>query len=160
MLPQNKKKMWILIISLIVLAFVSALAGIIRNRNLKRKIAQGEIDAMPEVKMVLDCGADACELDEGGTCNLDCMTPVIKQDIDYYDDEELDVFKGRAADQYSDDEAEEFRNVFYTMQEEDVPGWVKSLQQREVNLPDSLKDEVLMVIRDLKFNIKYGNNKD
>ena len=152
MLPQNKKKMWILIISLIALAIVSALAGIIRNRNLKRKISKGEIESMPEVKMVLDCGADTCELDEGGSCSLDCMTPAIKQDIDYYDDEELDIYKGKASDQYSDEEAEEFRNVFYTMQEEDVPGWVKSLQQREVNLPDSLKDEVLMVIRELRLH--------
>ena len=151
MLPQNnKKKMWILIISLIILAIVSAIAGIIRNQNLKRKIAKGEIDSMPEVKMVLDCGADSCDLDEGGSCNLDCMTPIIKEDIDYYDDEELDIYKGKASDQYSEEEEEEFRHVFYTMQEEDVPGWVKSLQQRELNLPDSLKDEVLMVIRELR----------
>ena len=78
------------------------------------------------------------------------MTPVIKQDIDYYDDEELDAYKGKASDQYTDEEVEEFKNVFYTMQEEDVPGWVKSLQQRELNIPDSLKDEVLMVLREIR----------
>ena len=142
--------MWILIISLIALAFVSAVAGILRNRSLRKKMERGEIDAMPEVKMVLDCGADSCELDEGGTCDLDCMTPVIKKDIDYYDDEELDAYQGKPSDQYTEEEAEEFRQVFYTMQEEDVPGWVKSLQQREVNLPDSLKDEVLMVLREMR----------
>ena len=143
--------MWILIISLIVLAAVSAIAGIIRNHYLKHKIANGEISEMPEVKMVLDCGADSCELDEGlGTCSLDCMTPIVKKKIDYYDDEELDAYTGRPSDQYGEDENEEFRNVFYTMQEEDVPGWIISLQQRGINLPDSLKDEVLMVLRDIK----------
>jgi len=143
--------MWILIISLIILAAVSAIAGIIRNHYLKRKIANGELREMPEVKMVLDCGADSCDLDEGvGTCSLDCIKPIIKKEIDYYDDEELDAYTGRASDQYSEEETEEFRNVFYTMQEEDVPGWIKSLQQREINLPDSLKDEVLMVLRDIK----------
>ena len=142
--------MWILVLSLIVLGILAALAGFIRNRSLQRMIAKGELDKMPEVKMVLDCGADSCELDEGGSCNLDCMTPIIKKGIDYYDDEELDVYKGKASNQYTDEEAEEFRNVFYTMQEDDVPGWVKSLQQRELNIPDSLKDEVLMVLREIR----------
>lgn len=142
--------MWILVISLIALGGLAALAGIIRNHSLQKKVANGELDQMPEVKMVLDCGADSCELDEGGSCNLDCMTPVIKQDIDYYDDEELDAYKGKASDQYTDEEVEEFKNVFYTMQEEDVPGWVKSLQQRELNIPDGLKDEVLMVLREIR----------
>ena len=152
--------MCILIASLVALGFVSALAGIQRNRKLAKQLANGEIAEMPEVKMVLDCGADSCELDEGKSCDLDCMTPIIKQDIDYYDDEELDAYKGKASDQYTDDETEEFRNVFYTMQEEDVPGWVKSLQQRELEIPDSLKDEVLLVLREIRKKNNYGNNKD
>ena len=154
------KTMWILIASLVALGFVAALAGIQRNRKLAKQLANGEIAEMPEVKMVLDCGADSCELDEGKSCDLDCMTPIIKQDIDYYDDEELDAYKGKASDQYTDDETEEFRNVFYTMQEEDVPGWVKSLQQRELEIPDSLKDEVLLVLREIRKKNNYGNNKD
>ncbi len=152
--------MWILIASLVALGFVAALAGIQRNRKLAKQLANGEIAEMPEVKMVLDCGADSCELDEGKSFDLDCMTPIIKQDIDYYDDEELDAYKGKASDQYTDDETEEFRNVFYTMQEEDVPGWVKSLQQRELEIPDSLKDEVLLVLREIRKKNNYGNNKD
>ena len=152
--------MWILIASLVAIGFVAALAGIQRNRKLAKQLANGEIAEMPEVKMVLDCGADSCELDEGKSCDLDCMTPIIKQDIDYYDDEELDAYKGKASDQYTDDETEEFRNVFYTMQEEDVPGWVKSLQQRELEIPDSLKDEVLLVLREIRKKNNYGNNKD
>lgn len=152
--------MWILIASLVALGIVAAIAGILRNRSLAKQLAKGEIEEMPEVKMVLDCGADACELDEGNSCDLDCMTPVIKQHIDYYDDEELDAYKGKASDQYTDNETEEFRNVFYTMQEDDVPGWIKSLQQRELNLPDSIKDEVLLVLREIRKKKLYGNHKD
>lgn len=152
--------MWILIASLLVLGILAAIAGILRNRSLAKKLANGEIQEMPEVKMVLDCGADSCELDEGNSCDLECMTPVIKQHIDYYDDEELDAFKGKASDKYTDEEAEEFRNVFYTMQEEDVPGWVRSLQQRELEIPDSLKDEVFLVLREIRKKGKYGNNQD
>lgn len=42
--------MWILIISLIALAIVAAIAGIVRNRRLQKKIDNGELDAMPEVQ--------------------------------------------------------------------------------------------------------------
>ena len=38
--------MWILIISLIVLALVAATVGIIRNRKLQKKIDRGELDAI------------------------------------------------------------------------------------------------------------------
>ena len=152
--------MWILIVSLVALGILAAIAGILRNRSLAKKLANGEITEMPEVKMVLDCGADACELDEGKSCDLDCMTPIIKRHIDYYDDEELDAYKGKASDQYTDEEAEEFRNVFYTMQEDDVPGWVKSLQQRELEIPDNLKDEVFLVLREIRKKKNYGKNKD
>ena len=152
--------MWTLIASLVALDIVAAIAGVLRNRKLTKQLANGEITEIPEVKMVLDCGADSCELDEGKSCDLDCMTHIIKQHIDYYDDEELDAYKGKASDQYTDEEAEEFRNVFYTMQEDDVPGWVKSLQQRELEIPDSLKDEVLLVLREIRKKNNYGNNKD
>ena len=40
---KKRKPMWILIISLIVLALVAATAGIIRNRKLQKKIDRGEI---------------------------------------------------------------------------------------------------------------------
>ena len=93
--------MWILIASLLVLGILAAIAGILRNRSLARKLANGEIREMPEVKMVLDCGADSCDLDEGNGCDLECMTPVIRRHIDYYDDEGLDAYKGKTSGQYT-----------------------------------------------------------
>ena len=48
--------MWILIISLIALAVIAAIAGIVRNRKLQKKIDNGELDAMPEVQEVdIEC---------------------------------------------------------------------------------------------------------
>ena len=47
---------------------------------------------------------------------------------------------------YTPAQVEEFREVFYTMQEADVPGWVRSLQLRGIALPDELRDEVLLVV--------------
>ena len=68
------------------------------------------------------------------------------QDIDYYEDEELDRFRGRTA--YSEEEVEEFREVLYTMRPDEVAGWLHSLELRRVNLPDELKDEAFLIIRE------------
>ena len=39
-----------------------------------------------------------------------------KQEITYYDDEELDAFAGRGENDYSPDEEEQWRDVLYTLQ--------------------------------------------
>ncbi len=67
-----------------------------------------------------------------------------EQDIEYYEDEELDRFRGRTA--YSEEEIDEFREVLYTMRTDEVAGWLHSLEMRRVNLPDELKDEVLLIV--------------
>jgi len=136
--------MLILFLSLVFLGIVAAIAGSIRYHRLHKKVERGELEKMPEVKMVTDCGADSCAVETGGLCELDCMLNAGK-DIVYYDDEELDRFRGKEGDAYSDEEEEEFRNVFETMQPNDVPGWVRSLQQREITLPNGLKDEVFLL---------------
>ena len=50
---------------------------------------------------------------------------------------------------YSDEEIEEFREVLYTMRTDEVAGWLHSLELRRVNLPDELKDEVLLLVGEL-----------
>lgn len=69
-----------------------------------------------------------------------------QQKIEYYDDEELDLFIGKEADAYTEEETNQFRDVLYTMQDIDVAGWVRSLQLRGIELPDDLKDEVFLII--------------
>ena len=66
--------------------------------------------------------------------------------IEYYADEELDAFRGRPSDAYTDAEVEEFSEVLYTMRPEEVKGWNRSLILRGINLPDQIKDEVIMMI--------------
>ena len=56
--------MWIFIISLFVLAAVAAVAGILHNRQLQKKIDRGELDALPEPVQVDSecCGQhEVCE---------------------------------------------------------------------------------------------------
>lgn len=139
--------MWILIISLVVLGIVAAIAGVVRNRLLQEKVESGELEAMPEVNPVdMEC----CGQHE--VCEKESLLAAVSKQIEYYDDEELDRYKGMAGDAYSTEQEEEFRDVFYTMQEEDVAGWVRSLQLRGITLPDNLKDEVFLVVGELRAN--------
>ena len=79
--------MWILIISLIALAVVAAIAGIVRNRKLQKKIDNGELDAMPEVQEVdIEC----CGQHE--VCEKESLLAAVSKKIEYYDDEELDKY--------------------------------------------------------------------
>ena len=71
------------------------------------------------------------------------MMEAATKEIEYYDDEDLDRFAGREADDYTDEEVEEFSEVLYTMQPEEVAGWNRSLILRGINLPNQLKDEVI-----------------
>ena len=64
----------------------------------------------------------------------------------YYDDEELDRFAGRAADGYSDEETEEFRDVLLTLLPSDAPGWSISLEKRHINLPVDLQPELELML--------------
>lgn len=70
---------------------------------------------------------------------------------DYYDDEELDVFVGRPSDSYSEEEIRQFSEVFYTLKDYDVAGWLKSLQARNLSLPDSLRDEAFLIIQERRY---------
>ncbi len=133
--------MWILIISLIVLVCIALLAGYIRNRRLQKKIERGELDAMPEVKEV---DAECCGQHE--VCERDSLLAAVSKKIEYYDDEELDKYIGVAPEDYTSEQEDEFRDIFYTMQDTDVAGWVRSLQLRGIALPDNIKDEVFLII--------------
>lgn len=133
--------MWILVISLIVLACIALLAGYIRNRRLQKKIERGELDAMPEVKEV---DAECCGQHE--ICERDSLLAAVSKQIEYYDDEELDKYIGTAPEEYTPEQEDEFRDVFYTMQDTDVAGWVRSLQLRGIALPNNIKDEVFLII--------------
>lgn len=79
-------------------------------------------------------------------CEQECMFEAVSKDIEYYDDEELDAYKGRSSDSYTDEEAEQFRDVLYSMSQEEVVGWNRSLILREINIPNQVKDELILMI--------------
>ncbi len=79
-------------------------------------------------------------------CLQECLLEASAKPIEYFDDEELDAFKGRKSDSYTEDEVEQFAEVLNTMRQDEVKDWTISLSLRGVNLPDSLKDEVIMLM--------------
>lgn len=135
--------MWILIISLLLLGLIAWIAGTIRYRKLQKKIERGELDRMPEVETTDSecCGQHAI-------CERDSLLAGVSTQIEYYDDEELDEFIGREANSYSEEETNRFREVLYSTMESEVAGWIRSLQLREIQLPDSLKDEAFLIIEE------------
>ena len=139
--------MWILVISLILLAIVAAIAGAIRYRHLQRKIKKGELETMPEVVTVDE---ECCGQHE--VCEKDSLLAAISKGIEYYDDEELDKFIGTPPEAYSSTDEEEFRDILYTMKSEEVAGWVRSLQLRGIALPNNIKDEVFLIIGERRFH--------
>lgn len=131
-----------LILLILALGIVAAIAGLIRQWWLSEQLRQGKISEMPQVKE----GAEAGCCGQHEVCEKDSLLAAVSRDIEYYDDEELDRFRGRESDDYSDAEIEEFDEVFTTLRSEEVAGWVRSLQLRGVNLPDALKDDVILVV--------------
>ncbi len=134
--------MWYLIIALFALALVAMFTGWLRNKKLEKQLERGEITELPSIKDVEDM--ECCGQHE--TCEKDSLLAAVSKDIEYYDDEDLDRFRGRSGDDYSETEVELFRDVLYTMKETEVAGWVRSLQLRAVELPDGVKDEVFLIV--------------
>ncbi len=133
--------MLILITGLGALALLALMLGSMRNRRLHRKVEEGEQEVLPAVQLAdMEC----CGQHE--ICEKESLLAAVSKQIEYYDDEELDRYRGLLSDQYTNEQIEEFRDVFYTMRETDVAGWVRSLQLRGVELPDELKDEVFLIV--------------
>lgn len=65
---------------------------------------------------------------------------------EYFDDEELDNYKGTEADAYTDEQIEVFRDILYTLRREEISDWLVSLEKRGVELPEILRQEALEML--------------
>ena len=84
------------------------------------------------------------------TCERDSLLASVSPTIEYYDDEELDVYRGRDRESYDEKEIEEFRDVLLTMPASDIAGWARSLQLRGAELPSAVRDELLMIVAEAR----------
>lgn len=140
--------MWFVLILILfgVVAF-GFVAGYFHNLSIRRRIDRGELKEAPAVN---PADMECCGQHE--VCEKESLLAAISKQIEYYDDEELDRFRGRASDDYTEEEEEEFREILYTTKEEEVAGWSRSLQLRGIELPDGLKDELFMIVGERRFS--------
>lgn len=124
-----------LIIALLALGLLSAILGILSHKK-------GEESPIQEGVSCNTCNGNNAK------CEQECMMEAATKEIEYFDDEELDRYRGRASSDYTPEEVEEFAEVLYTMRPEEVAAWNRSLILRGINVPDSLKDEVIAFIKE------------
>lgn len=89
--------------------------------------------------------------EDDGCCgeHLVCERETLLQtnaEIIYYDDEELDTLAGIAAEDYTKEQYQMIREVFETLKASDVPGWVRSIQLRNIQLPLDIREEALLIV--------------
>jgi len=133
--------MWYIILGIVFLGVVAGVIGYVNNRKQQRMLERGEIDRIDEPKMIEEdcCGQHA-------VCERDSLIAAISKEVEYYDDEELDAYRGIPSDAYAENTVEEFREILYTLKDVEVAGWIRSLQLRGINLPDTLKDEAFLIV--------------
>ena len=127
-----------------LLGVIAALAHWVRGKRYERMLRRGEISPEEIPQEVNPVDMECCGAHE--VCEKDSLLAALSKQVEYYNDEELDRFRGREGDEYTPEEADEFRDVLYTMRSDEVAGWVRSLQLRMVNLPDEVKDEVFLIV--------------
>lgn len=125
--------MTILLLSLLALGVVCALLTLVFRRKGQ---PEGEIRQQ-----------ETCATCDGTSskCEQTCMMEAATRPIEYFDDEELDVYRDRPSNDYTEEETDQFADVLHTMRPDEVSAWLRSLHLRGIELPDALKDEAYML---------------
>ena len=123
--------MEIIILIIVVLFVVVGITILVKVNNERTKSNPGQEEFKAPASDC--CGAhEVCDFDE------------IKADetrIEYYEDEELDEFKNKKPNEYSNSEIEQFREVLYTLKTQEIRYWLLSIERRKINLPAILVSE-------------------
>ncbi len=133
------------VLGLMVLGGFAALVYRFQDYRYRRSVdEEGKEVAGEDPTQVNPADMECCGQHE--VCEKDSLLAALSKNIEYYNDEELDRFRGKDGGDYTSEEADEFRDVLYTMRSDEVAGWVRSLQLRMIALPDEVKDEVFLIV--------------
>lgn len=136
----------IIIIILLLIVLIIVIAVITHKANKAAPPTE-------EVKIADDCcGAHA-------VCERDSLLSKTDQII-YFDDEELDELKGIPPEEFTDKQNQMLEDVFFTLREQDMAGWIRSLQLRNIELPDDIRDQALLIISERRQNTLENYNKN
>ena len=145
----------LIFVAMILIGIVLYIIDVVYYRKRLPESPEATPDATPGTDEAATLSTADTAADDGICCGMHAvcektsLTP-LSGEIVYYDDEELDRFRGRAADEYDNEETEEFRDVLMTLLPEDVAGWSRSIQLRGIVLPSEIRDELLMIVSDLR----------
>lgn len=142
-----------MIVSLIILAALVAVGlplYLLYRRDMRR-----EGPDMPQVNQPA-VAAGCCGQHE--VCERDLLIADAAAAIEYFDDEELDRFSGRAADDYDEAEVNEFRDVLLTLRPGDIAPWGRSVQLRGITLPSALRDEFILLASEQRAHATMTDN--
>ena len=135
-----------ILLGIIVFFFIA----LIINNYIQQKRGNTETNEVPDplIKLPKTQEEECCGKYE--TCEKDSLIAAFAAKAEYFDDEELDRFANRPSDTYTAEEVDEFREIFYTVLDEEKPRWIRSLSMRQIAVPDAMRDEVLMIVSDLR----------
>ena len=116
-----------------------------------RRTANSEHSKRPITDSEASNSREAASDPDDGCCgeHLVCERETLLQTnakVEYYDDEELDALIGIPAEDYTEEQYQMIREVFNTLQAKDVPGWVRSIQLRNIQLPLDIREEALLIV--------------
>ncbi len=137
--------------AVVALVGLGLVVGIVHYVQSRRRAALGLVEEEP-VRVATDgcCGMHM-------TCERDSLLAAVSTSIVYYDDEELDAYRGVSAQAYTSSAVEAFREVLITLDLDDVAGWVRSLQLRGIELPEELLPEVFLIIGENRaYHMEHG----
>lgn len=120
-------------------------------RARKQQRANIEPSERPTTNSEASNSREAASDSDDGCCgeHLVCERETLLQTnakVEYYDDEELDALSGIPAEDYTEEQYQMIREVFNTLQAKDVPGWVRSIQLRNIQLPLDIREEALLIV--------------
>lgn len=125
---------------LLALGVLVALATWISNKFSGKNKNSAEAEEEGEK---LEIPSDCCGAHE--VCEFEQMLQN-PEEIVYFEDEELDRFRGIPADRYNDEQIEEFREVLYTLQNDEIRKWLLSIERRQLQLPNILRQEAMLLV--------------
>ena len=96
-----------------------------------------------EPEIVINENAECCGAHE--VCDQENLQ-IIDTKIDYFDDEEFDELAGIALAHFSQKQNDALSDIFYSLKENDVAAWLRSLQLRDIQLPENIREEALMIV--------------
>lgn len=136
----------------IIIAAVLVVIGLVIYLDDLRRRRKGEADEAAAEKIDTETVAESASVADDTACcgqHLICekQNNAALGDIEYYDDEELDDFKGRPAESYTEEEIEMFRDIVLTLRREDAVGWSVSLERRGIELPEEVRDELMLLLQ-------------